>query len=632
MRRTLSILTFFLISVTLATGQEVLTGLSENSRVKEAAREYKPSQKLRASGMLELPFIDDFSNAGVFPVDTLWQDRNVFINNAYGYKPFTIGVATFDALNDTGSIYSNAVPSKFPADTLTSHEIRLDSVTSLNKKLSPADSVYLSFYIQPQGVGNTPEEDDSLSLRFYAPLQQRWVHVWSTTGTDLQTFFDTNGVYMKRIMVPVTDSIFFHKGFKMRFMNYASISNNSIPSWVAGNVDIWNLDYVYLDMQRSHNDTSLVDWALTSETGSLLRNYVQMPWNQYKVAPTAEMADTFRINYRSNKGKRDVNMTFRITDLSGQSQPFNTFPTPITNQKMPSFSEYEFEYVLDYNYPPNNLTYNDFEVLFYINVPDDPHNFNDTSRFYQRFYNWYAYDDGTSEAGYGIASNLGQVAYQFTLNEPDTLQSIQMYFNRVKNNANIKSFSLAVWDDDGGEPGNVIYSQSGHFPQFNGSNEYHTYVLDQPVAVSGTFYIGWQQTTADNLNVGFDLNNNEQSKIFYYTFSNWNNTIHEGALMMRPILGSDLYPHVGAEEMVAGKPDITVYPNPVSAGSTLTIETGIMQKDLLCKLYSIEGREIKTYIAQKNLHIPELENGLYILRIQNSSTGAASVKKIMIIR
>ncbi len=632
MIRTFSILAFFLMSMMLATGQEVLTGLSQNSRVKEAARDYKPSQKLRASGMLELPFIDDFSNAGVFPVDTLWQDRNVFINNAYGYKPFTTGVATFDAINDTGGIYPNAVPSKFPADTLTSHQIRLDSVTALNMKLSPADSVYLSFYIQPQGIGNKPEEDDSLTLRLYAPQQQRWIHAWSTTGTDLQTFYDTNGVYMKRIMIPITDSMFFHKGFKMRFLNYASVSNNSIPSWVSGNVDIWNLDYVYLDMQRSHNDTSLVDWALISETGSLLENYMQMPWNQYMAAPIAEMSDTFRISYRSNKGKRDVNMTFKITDLSGQSQPFNTFPTPITNQKMPSFSEYEFEYELDYYYPPNSLKYNDFELLFHINVPDDPYNFNDTSRFYQKFYNWYAYDDGTSEAGYGIASNLGEVAYQFTLNEPDTLQSIQLYFNQVKNNANIKAFTLAVWDDNGGEPGNMIYSQSGEFPQLNGLNDYHTYVLDQPVAVSGTFYIGWQQTTADNLNVGFDLNNNEQSRIFYYTSGNWNNTIYEGALMMRPILGNDLYPHVSTGKLPTEEPQITVYPNPARANDQLTVKTDIPQHKLLCRLYSTQGKLIREYQAQNKFHLPQLQAGLYILEIRNHETGAGSVKKIMITR
>lgn len=634
MQRNILLLLIFFLSVFSAIAQEELTGLEQNATVREAARQQMQHgiSSWRASGMLELPFWDDFTNKSVFPNDTLWQDNDVFINHSYGFDPFNIGVATFDALNDTGAIHSNALPSKFPADTLTSHEIRLDSITAINKELSPADSVYLSFYIQPQGIGNKPEGSDSITLRFYAPKQKRWVHIWSMAGTDLQSFYDSNLVYNKRIMIPVTDTMFFHKGFMMRFINYASLSNNSIPSWV-GNVDIWNLDYVYMDIQRTHNDTSLVDWTLTSNAHSLLQDFEQMPWDQYMVDPVKEMKDTVRIYYRSNKGHRkDVNMTFKIFDLSGQSATYNTFPTPITNQKMPSFSTFLFEHVIDYNYPPNSQTYNDFEILFHINVPDDPYNFNDTTRFYQRFYNYYAYDDGTAEAGYGLSSNGARLAYQFRLNQPDSLQSVQMYFNRVKNNANVKMFTLTVWDDNNGQPGNIIYEQSGEFPSFKkGANKYYTYVLDQAQYISGTFYVGWQQTTADNLNLGFDMNRNAQEHIFYNTFGTWNNTIYEGALMMRPVLGNSDYPHVGQEES-SQKKTARIYPNPVRSGQTLTVETAIPDVDLQCNLYSLQGRLIKTYKAEKAVTLPQLEAGMYLLHIQDSKTGQSTVKKIMITR
>lgn len=612
-------------------GQEILTGLSENARVKAASKKISTHTfDQRNNAELELPFLDDFSNPGVFPNDTLWQDRDVFINNSYSVEPFNIGVATFDALNDTGSLHSNSLPSIFFADTLTSRNIRLDSITSINKKLSPADSLYLSFYVQPQGTGNAPEAEDSLVLKFYAPQQQKWVHIWGIAGTDLQTFYDSNLVYTKRIMIPLIDTMFFHRGFKMMFMNYASLSNNSIPSWV-GNVDIWNLDYVHLDYQRVHDDTSLVDWTLTSEAHSLLSTYEQMPWNQYKVNPVVEMEDTFRISYRSNKGHRkDVNMTFRITDLSGLSTPYNTFPSPITNQKMPSFSTFTFEHFLDYNYPSNTQKYNDFELLFHINVPDDPFNFNDTSRFYQRFYNYYAYDDGSAEAGYGLSSIGARMAYQFTLNQPDTLRSVQMFFNKVKNDANIKPFTLTIWDDNTGEPGNIIYEQSGEFPVIKpGYNRFHTYVLDEPQGISGTFYVGWQQTTSDNLNLGFDVNRNARSHIFYNTFGSWNNTIYEGALMIRPILGDSVYAHVGMTENTK-KQQIVIYPNPVSSGKAIHLQTDFAEKEINCRLFSIRGRFIQQFLNTKVIQLPELESGIYLLEVSHKKTGYRNVEKIII--
>ncbi|MFO8086340.1 MAG: T9SS type A sorting domain-containing protein [Bacteroidales bacterium] len=621
---------FFFISMNLSQGQEVLTGLGENPLVAKAAKEDPFPANTKAAAQLELPFLDDFSYNRVFPDDSLWEDRDVFINNSYAYQPFNIGVATFDALNDTGALHDNAIQGLFAADTLTSRDIRMDSITRNNKKLRPSDSIYLSFYIQPQGIGNAPEESDSIVLKLYAPKQQNWHYAWSMKGTDLQTFYDSNLVYMKRIMIPITDTIFFHPGFKLRFINYASLSNNSIPSWV-GNVDIWNLDYVYLDIQRVQNDTSLVDWTLTSESHSLLKNYEHMPWAQYKVAPVAEMEDTFRISYRSNKGHRkDVNMTLKVLDNKTQSTSYNTFPSPITNQKMPSFSTFLFEHFLDYNYPPNSDQYYDYEVLFHIDVPDDPYHFNDSSRFYQRFYNYYAYDDGTAEAGYGLSSIGAQLAYQFTLNQPDTLRSVQMYFNRVKNNANIKPFTLTLWDDNNGEPGSIIYQQNNVIPKISDKiNQYKTYVLDKPQLVSGTFYIGWQQTTNDNLNLGFDLNRKAEDHIFYNTFGTWNNTIYEGALMIRPILGNDNDAHVSIPKRKQEN-SFSVFPNPAHPMQEIHIKTDIEARAIAIDLLTLTGRKVKTYQNTKSLTVPSLSNGIYLLQITDLSTGNMVTKKLLI--
>ncbi len=55
------------------------------------------------------------------------------------------------------------------------------------------------------------------------------------------------------------------------------------------------------------------------------------------------------------------------------------------------------------------------------------------------FRNYYAYDDGTPEYGFGISgeSTAGAVlACRFRVYQPDTLRALQMLFNKTRNHAN----------------------------------------------------------------------------------------------------------------------------------------------------------------------------------------------------
>ena len=81
--------------------------------------------------------------------------------------PVNLGAATFDAIDQSGHVYSTASWIPFKADELLTQDIRLDSIFQPSaRELSPEDSVYLSFYYQPQGRGNQPEPFDSLVLEF----------------------------------------------------------------------------------------------------------------------------------------------------------------------------------------------------------------------------------------------------------------------------------------------------------------------------------------------------------------------------------------------------------------------------------------------------------------------------------
>ncbi len=167
-KRWFVIVVLWLTGLPWAEAQEALTGLPFNSRVHQAfiQQSNKPAFKSSAP-RLTLPLFDDFKTAEAYPKHYLWVEEAVFVNNSFCYLPPDQGVATFDALDSTGNIYTNAVSTPFVADRLTSQPIRLDSLfTPTKKKLGPADSLYLSFYYQPQGLGDAPEEGDSLVLAF----------------------------------------------------------------------------------------------------------------------------------------------------------------------------------------------------------------------------------------------------------------------------------------------------------------------------------------------------------------------------------------------------------------------------------------------------------------------------------
>ncbi len=122
--------------------------------------------------------LDDFSANGPYPDTTIWLDNKVFINRDFAKAPITLGVATFEGLDYNGFPYDFTAGSTTSAvaDFLTSKPIHLNNPLS--------DSVYLSFFYQPQGNGNAPEYQDSLVVQF-KNATSGWKNVWAKRGTTL---------------------------------------------------------------------------------------------------------------------------------------------------------------------------------------------------------------------------------------------------------------------------------------------------------------------------------------------------------------------------------------------------------------------------------------------------------------
>ena len=121
------------------------------------------------SDTLTLPFFEDFSHAIGYPDERRWTDNLVWVNNSFPKKAPNFGVATFDHLDAHGNPYHTLDKRVMVyADSLTSQPINLQFKRVGNQTINykPTDSIYISFFIQRQGIGDAPEAEDSLILYF----------------------------------------------------------------------------------------------------------------------------------------------------------------------------------------------------------------------------------------------------------------------------------------------------------------------------------------------------------------------------------------------------------------------------------------------------------------------------------
>jgi hypothetical protein len=566
---------------------------------------------------LELPFFDDFARSGPRPHAPFWTDQLAFVNSSYTHNPVTIGLATLDAIDAEGYLNgSGSLP--FESDFLTSAPINLD--------YPGRTDIYLSFFYEPMGLSDNPEPWDSLTVEFFAPDSNRWERVWSQPGFAEDTF--------RQVFIPVAEERFLKKGFRFRFMNYAS--HQSTKPDYKGNVDHWHLDYVYLDKARSSNVTAINDVSMISPVPSLLKNYEAIPWQHFPRAYLTELKPALQIQYRNNDTTvRNVTRILKITDLAYQEM--DSVNGGAVNVQPGIINSFNFPY----NYP---FIFYDadsavFEMLSYLVTEDLDYKWNDTVRRYQQFFNYYAYDDGSAENGYGIGGDgtaNAAVAYRFRTFKTDTLRGVMMYFNRTQDDATRDYFRIGVWEHDKslGMPGTLLYETEPVRPEYgDGLNRYVTYeIKDTILVLSGEYYVGWIKTTERILNVGFDRNTVNNDKIFYNLGQGWQNSAFSGSLMIRPIMGKALPedPQVGIlqPEEIAVK----IYPNPARTHFILELPEVTNPEAWSVTLYDLRGSSV--YIGradQPEHHIGHLPDGVYILKLDRKGTPGI-IRKLMIVR
>ncbi len=551
-----------------------------------------------AADTLDLPFFDDFSGKDVFPEAARWSDDFVFINNTYTNDQITTGVATFDALDNAGRLYETASTIVFKADYLTSLPIKLN--------LPASDSIRLSFYYQAGGLADVPEENDSLVLQLYAPDEGKWYPAWRAAGGSYSKF--------KPVILRIDNQKFLKKGFRFRFINYASLSANLTEPSIIGNCDIWNIDYVLIDKYRNDEDTVFRDVAFRYPHRSLLNTHESMPLKQFKQVAFQEMASSIPMHYRNNDAIiRNVTRNFEIWDMYKNSLA-KSLSAGASN--VDPYTNVDDAADLIYTFTTNNDDSALFRITSWLITDNFDPKENDTLVYYQRFSNYFAFDDGSSEGGYGVnglGSRNAMVAYRFKSFMEDTLRAIRICFNDSYMNANQRVFDLMVWDDNGGIPGNVLYSQEkAMVQQGEAINGFYTYILKEGIMVDDIFYVGWKQRSETFLNAGLDINTLHGGKQFYWINGNWIQSGVAGSIMIRPVMGAPIATAIN-DITYKNRPILHFYPNPARDFITIDNEEMALPGKVYIAFLDLQGKEVLKVPLTDRIDISILHEGMYFI-------------------
>ncbi len=505
---------------------------------------------------LTLPFFDDFSSYSPYPSKSNWIDSNATINLTCPLDPASFGVATLDGLSGGGQPHSYIAYAVGVADTLTSRPINLQGNT-------PADSIYLSFLYEPQGLCDYPNFGDSLLLDFRDTSGQ-WINVWGVDGPNVQANYSFSTVLM-----PVTDIRYLIDSFQFRFRNIATLS---------GLNDHWHIDYVKMDMNRNYQDNLVSDVAFQYLPTNILSPYNSMPYNQFLANSSGEMAPTHGVIAKNNWNvSRNVNFTALGRDFVSGAPFFN--PTSFSINMNPG-GTYNNTYSAPVSIPGTLTAGADGKYRVEMRYALDPgfageFHGNDTVKRMTEFADYLAYDDGSAEDGYGISGNLSYLAQAYHLNTADKLQGVRIHFAHLNADVRNKLFNLMAWSSidksNIGAQDQVLATKTLLKPIYvdaivDSLNGWATYLFDDPIDLpADTFYIGMQQLQADVLNLGFDVNNDSHTQLYYNNGQQWYQSVFAGSVMMRPILGTNRPAPTGLSQLADNSShieDLKIIPNP----------------------------------------------------------------------
>lgn len=631
-----------------AASQIISTYPKENAVLKQYSQQYQAPAADRESKRIDLPFFDDFSYTGPYPVTTHWENRDVFINNAWANKPVSVGFATFDGLDATGSPYGTGLGS---SDTLTSVELNLGGLSK----------AYISYYIQAKGLGDEPEPTRDFILEFKT-AEGEWVEVQRHIQS-LQ-FFPRDSITEFSFIGPIAieETPYLYDGFQFRFRNFSSNS---------GAVDLWHLDYVRVEKEPTNQ--VIQDLAFTELPPSIFKTYSSAPWTHY-ISPESELSDIearkdFKVEL-FNHATQNIQIeegalgTFNVTE--GKENELFVLDDIFSNPSIPP-NRQEVDYSIGFNSAiliaplqedpfirDNNLVFVKTEYQMsptpQADIPEITRN--DKVASITTLNDYYAYDDGSVESAVQIRGLGGQAAMEFYNYKKDSIRGFQIQIPRIAaSNGNI---TLKVWLDDLNTQPIVELPISPFFVDElrDTLQAFTTYALKDPITGTptpvelpvGTFFVGWEQGLCQGGNcvaVGLDRNTPEAAELMYLNDDgNWRKVSENqqfyghlsGALMIRPILG-DKTPI--DSELATNTVELPVqelmhiFPNPAKDQLSVRLLDGEYNTYQL-QIINPLGQIVKNELLQPQVNLDQFLPGLYYLRFTNLETKAIGFYKLVV--
>ncbi len=603
-------------------------GLSENPVIKQYlnrqsntnSKQFSIYKSAAEETLLTLPFFEDFSVISVFPDPDKWSDQGAFINSSFDIDAISVGVATLDAIDEYGEVY-NISKRPTSSDTLTSRGFDLSSY------VFPGDTVRLSFFFQCGGRGETPEFGDSLLLEFYSPATAQWSRAWDTT-LNYNTEF--------RQVIVVIDSVYYKSGFRFRFRNYTSVSPENVfgGEGAVANADCWNLDYIMMNTRPEAEHISINDITLTEPPRNLLGFYETVPWLHLNEAQElTRNYITYPIRNLNKDGEpKNVGRNYYVKDLNtGISASFEIIRDPFLPDTLTRMVDmFTAPFVREDDSDEGTL-----EVVSYL-VPDAGQELqNDTSRSFIHFRDYYAYDDGSPELGFGINSEGALLAYRFRIFQTDTLRAVDFYFNKTRGDLYAElTFRLCVWEDKNGVPGDTLYvSSETYTPDYTADLPEFKRIYINPakelIIADTSVFVGWKQETDQFMNLGYDVSRNNLPRVYIqegYHWYNPSNSLVPGTPMIRAVFGAKNI-HNGVPVITAVGSDVVLYPNPVSGTlhirSSETRISGISVVDMTGRLIHRQEGNCST------LDVSLIPSGVYQVLV--STSGNTQVHRKIIV-
>lgn len=579
--------------------------------------------RFRVSGprLTALPFFDDFTYEGPRPDPRRWIEDDVFVNDAYGRRAPSYGVATFDGVDGAGRAYGEGL---IAVDRLTSAEMDLSDVSG--------EPVWVKYYVQAGGRGQAPEETDRLITQF-KHADGTWREQASARGSRTSNA-DTAFTY---VALPVRGDSFLYDGFQVRFLMRAN---------GAGDFDNFNLDYVRVE-QAPDSSAAARDIALARRPPSPLEPYTRVPFSQFAAIgedllrtrlPIAVWNHFPTVNNVSNSTvvAEDVNGRELLSAnlLSGAQFNLPRGYSSFVNE-LPSAP------VAAYRDAVGPLSADDAAALtlrYELGIDRDQLRLpgflsNDTAAASAVIADEFAYDDGTAERGIFNGDRGDRTVVRYVAEVADTLRGLRIAFPPLNPvDARRQLINLQVYVGPLDENSTPVFEDAflrPFFPSDIGDTvqAFTTYRLDGPggnaeaVPIpAGEFYVGWQQGDRSNdpVQVGLDLNNDNTEQIFVEFGEGWQPlseffTTLEASLMIRPVF-SEEPPTSTSGLPEASRRTLRVYPNPTSGAFAVELDAGAGGTPARYRITDMTGRRVAEGVYERSLSA-RAAAGLYVLEI-----------------